>query len=62
MFLEPGSECLVARDGNDVARHLLESGKDPGTPKALHKLVSERWNAELDRTAAGWALTVVERD
>jgi cytoplasmic iron level regulating protein YaaA (DUF328/UPF0246 family) len=45
-----------------VARHLLESGKDPGTPKALHKLVSERWNAELDRAASGWTLTVVEHD
>lgn len=45
-----------------VARHLLESGKDPGTPKSLHKLVSERWNAELDRTGAGWTLTVVEHD
>jgi cytoplasmic iron level regulating protein YaaA (DUF328/UPF0246 family) len=45
-----------------VARHLLESGKDPGTPKALHKLVSARWDAELDRTAGGWTLTVVERD
>jgi len=45
-----------------VARHLIESGKDPGTAKSLHKLVSERWNAELDRTAAGWTLTVVEHD
>ena len=45
-----------------VARHLLESGKDPGTPKALHKLVAERWNAELDRAAGGWTLTVVEHD
>ncbi|TCC48001.1 peroxide stress protein YaaA [Kribbella capetownensis] len=45
-----------------VARHLLESGKDPGTPKSLHKLVSERWNAELDRTGPGWTLTVVEHD
>jgi len=45
-----------------VTRHLLESGKDPGTPKRLHKLVSERWNAELDRAAAGWTLTVVEHD
>ncbi|GAA1674596.1 peroxide stress protein YaaA [Kribbella yunnanensis] len=45
-----------------VARHLLESGKDPGTPKALHKLVSERWNAELEPAASGWTLTVVERD
>ena len=45
-----------------VARHLLESGKDPGTPKALHKLVGERWNAELDRAATGWTLTVVEHD
>jgi cytoplasmic iron level regulating protein YaaA (DUF328/UPF0246 family) len=45
-----------------VARHLLESGKDPGTPKALHKLVVERWNAELERTTAGWTLTVVEHD
>jgi cytoplasmic iron level regulating protein YaaA (DUF328/UPF0246 family) len=45
-----------------VARHLLESGKDPSTPKALHKLVGERWNAELDRAAGGWTLTVVEHD
>ncbi|TCM40234.1 YaaA family protein [Kribbella sp. VKM Ac-2568] len=45
-----------------VARYLLESGKDPGTPKALHKLISDQWNAELDRTATGWALTVVEHD
>jgi uncharacterized protein len=45
-----------------VARHLLESGKDPGTPKALHKLVAGRWNAELERTTAGWTLTVVEHD
>ena len=45
-----------------VARHLLESGKDPGTPRALHKLVAERWNAELDRAAGGWTLTVVEHD
>ncbi|GAA1569973.1 peroxide stress protein YaaA [Kribbella sancticallisti] len=45
-----------------VARHLLESGKDPGTPKALHKLISERWNAELERTGPGWTLTVVEHD
>nr|WP_202885891.1 peroxide stress protein YaaA [Kribbella sandramycini] len=45
-----------------VARHLLEAGKDPGTPKALHKLVSERWNAELMPAAAGWTLTVVEHD
>ncbi|TDD45069.1 peroxide stress protein YaaA [Kribbella antibiotica] len=45
-----------------VARHVLESGKDPGTPKALHKLVSERWNAELEPAASGWTLTVVERD
>jgi cytoplasmic iron level regulating protein YaaA (DUF328/UPF0246 family) len=43
-----------------VARHLLESGKDPGTPRALHKLISERWNAELERAGAGWTLTVVE--
>ncbi|MEV8371453.1 peroxide stress protein YaaA [Kribbella sp. NPDC056861] len=45
-----------------VARHLLESGKDPGTPKALHKLISERWNAELEPTGAAWTLTVVEHD
>ena len=45
-----------------IARHLLESGKDPGTPKALHKLISEHWNAELARTGAGWTLTVVEHD
>jgi cytoplasmic iron level regulating protein YaaA (DUF328/UPF0246 family) len=45
-----------------VARHLLESGKDPGTPKSLHKLIAERWTAELDRTKSGWTLTVVERD
>ncbi|MFI5707506.1 YaaA family protein [Kribbella sp. NPDC051620] len=45
-----------------VARHLLESGKDPGTPKALHKLISDRWNAELDRTGPAWTLTVVEHD
>lgn len=45
-----------------VARHLLASGKDPGTPKSLHKLVSENWPAELDRVGAGWTLTVVERD
>ncbi|WP_405058663.1 peroxide stress protein YaaA [Kribbella sp. NBC_01505] len=45
-----------------VARHLLESGKDPGTPKALHKLVTDRWNAELQPAASGWTLTVVERD
>jgi cytoplasmic iron level regulating protein YaaA (DUF328/UPF0246 family) len=45
-----------------VARHLLESGKDPGTPKSLHKLVSERWTAELDRAGAGWTLTVIEQD
>ena len=45
-----------------VARHLLESGKDPGTPKALHKLIAERWNAELERTGPGWTLTVVEHD
>jgi cytoplasmic iron level regulating protein YaaA (DUF328/UPF0246 family) len=45
-----------------VARHLVESGKDPGTPKALHKLISERWNAELTPAAAGWTLTVVEQD
>jgi cytoplasmic iron level regulating protein YaaA (DUF328/UPF0246 family) len=45
-----------------VARHLLESGKDPGTPKALHKLIAEQWHAELDRTGAGWTLTVVEHD
>jgi hypothetical protein len=40
----------------------LESGKDPGTAKALHKLISERWTTELDRTGAAWTLTVVERD
>ena len=45
-----------------VARHVLESGKDPGTAKSLHKLVAERWNAELDRTGNGWTLTVVEHD
>ena len=45
-----------------VARHLLESGKDPGTPKSLHKLVADRWNAELERTGPGWTLTVVEHD
>ncbi|GAB3923554.1 peroxide stress protein YaaA [Kribbella albertanoniae] len=45
-----------------VARHILESGKDPGTPKALHKLVSARWTAELEPAASGWTLTVVERD
>ena len=45
-----------------LARHLLESGKDPGTPKSLHKLIDEHWNAELDRTGAGWTLTVVEHE
>ncbi|MFD3401875.1 YaaA family protein [Kribbella sp. NPDC058693] len=45
-----------------VARHLLESGKDPGTPRSLHKLIAERWNAELDRASSGWTLTVVEHD
>lgn len=45
-----------------VARHLIESGKDPGTPKSLHKLIADRWNAELDRTSTGWTLTVVEHD
>ncbi|MEV5961128.1 peroxide stress protein YaaA [Kribbella sp. NPDC051952] len=45
-----------------VARHILESGKDPGTPRALHKLVAERWNTELERAASGWTLTVVEHD
>ena len=45
-----------------VARHLLESGKDPSSPRGLHKLVAERWNAELDRGPVGWTLTVVDRD
>jgi cytoplasmic iron level regulating protein YaaA (DUF328/UPF0246 family) len=48
-----------------VARHLLESGKDPGTPKALRTLIGERWRAELAqpvRAGAGWTLTVVEQD
>jgi cytoplasmic iron level regulating protein YaaA (DUF328/UPF0246 family) len=45
-----------------IARHLLESGKDPGTPRALHKLITTRWPAELDRSRAGWTLTVVEHD
>ena len=43
-----------------VVEQMIESGKDPGTPKALHKLVSERWHAELDRTTTAWTLTVDE--
>lgn len=45
-----------------VARHLLESGKDPSSAKGLHRLVAERWHAELDRGPVGWTLTVVEHD
>ena len=46
----------------EVARHLLESGKDPRSPRGIHALVSQRWTAELDRATSGWTLTVVERD
>lgn len=45
-----------------VARHLLESGRDPRSPEGLRKLVAERWHAELDRAATGWILTVVQHD
>jgi len=44
----------------EVARHLLESGKDPRSPQGIHTLVSQRWTAELDRATTGWTLTVVE--
>ena len=37
-------------------------GELPGPPPAWQE-ISERWNAELDRTgSAGWTLTVVEKD
>ena len=45
-----------------VARHLLESGKDPRTPKGLRDLVGARWECELARSGHGWTLTVVDRD
>jgi uncharacterized protein len=45
-----------------VARHLLDSGKDPRTPKGLRDLVGARWECELARSGLGWTLTVVERD
>ena len=46
-----------------VARHLLESGRDPSSPKALRRLLADRWAVELTapaRRGAGWNLTVVE--
>lgn len=46
----------------EVARHLLESGKDPRSPQGIHALIAQRWTAELERAATGWTLTVVERD
>lgn len=43
-----------------VARHLLESGKDPRSPQGLRDLVGQRWRTELTGERTGWTLTVVE--
>lgn len=45
-----------------IARHLLETGKDPKDPRRLRDLVATRWSAELEQGRSGWTLTVVERD
>jgi cytoplasmic iron level regulating protein YaaA (DUF328/UPF0246 family) len=45
-----------------IARHLLESGKDPKDPRRLKDIVATRWTAELGQSRSGWTLTVVEHD
>ena len=42
---------FVKRARGEAARHLLASGKDPATPKALAAVLGERWPVRLDPPA-----------
>jgi cytoplasmic iron level regulating protein YaaA (DUF328/UPF0246 family) len=46
----------------DVARHLLESGADPGRPQGLARVLGERWTVELvppPRPGRPWTIDVL---
>jgi cytoplasmic iron level regulating protein YaaA (DUF328/UPF0246 family) len=48
-----------------VTRHLLESGADPGTPRALAEVLRDRWEVELTQPiVAGkpWTVSVIVPD
>jgi len=53
---------FVKRARGEAARHLLESGKDPATPKALAAVLGERWPVRLDppaRPGRPWTLALL---
>jgi cytoplasmic iron level regulating protein YaaA (DUF328/UPF0246 family) len=53
---------LAKHTRGEVARHLLESGANPGTPKALAAALADRWPVELvrpPRPGTPWTVEVV---
>jgi hypothetical protein len=52
----------VKRIRGQAARHLLESGAEPGDPAALAGVLEERWPVYLDppsRRGHPWSMTLV---
>jgi hypothetical protein len=55
---------FAKRARGQVARHLLESGEDPGDPVALARVLSERWPTALEepvRPGKPWTVTIEVR-
>lgn len=53
---------FVKRARGEAARHVLESGRDPASPRALAAVLAERWPVRLDppaRPGRPWTLALL---
>ena len=58
-------DVVAKRVRGQAARHLLESGADPGDPEALADVLGERWPVGLEappRPGAPWSMTLFMAD